>query len=375
VLSGGIALPFALQALLDSEVQGTVLGPIPFLDDRANPNTITEDADTIIPFDLTRLKSWVTPEDKFYIRNHFPIPKVSNASDWNISVNGHVKHKQRLLFGELQALPHVEHFVTLECAGNSKRRNHGLVSNAKWSGVPVSVILENVGLKSTATHVVFRGKDSSAAGGDSFARSLSISEVMRPEVILATKMNDKPLPPEHGFPVRLIVPGWYGMAHVKWLDEIEVIDRPFHGKYQTTFYVNQLKSSVEGLGSEEAWRPSLITKIPVKSLIARVQRNYHKVGNVYQISGAVWGGHSPIRSVYIKIKGSSDWSPVVLKSHNHLFAWTLWSYEWRDPTLGNHSLLSRGIDGKGLHQPARRSSRVRGPYENVEIVTRRVNIS
>ena len=229
-----------------------------------------------------------------------------------------------------------------------------------------------VKLTPNATHVVFHGADAGDKPGRHFARALTIEQAMRPEVMLATEMNGEPLPPDHGFPVRLIVPDWYGMAHVKWLERIEVIDRPFDGLYQTTFYVNKRRV---GRGGDVIWQPEPITKIPVKSIVARVQRDYHATGNVYQISGAVWGGDTPIKSVDITINEDTRWHPVTLHSHSDPFAWTRWSYQWKNPISGIHTLASRGIDRSGHRQPAERSSRIRGPYQHDEMILRRVNLS
>ncbi len=125
VLLQGLALPSTLQLLFTSGVHAATVGVVPFLDDKPNPSTITEHADKIIPFDLTRLTSWITPADHFYIRNHFAVPKRGNTRDWNIRVEGNVRHPERIAVEQLSTFPRVERIVTLECAGNSKRRNPG----------------------------------------------------------------------------------------------------------------------------------------------------------------------------------------------------------------------------------------------------------
>lgn len=185
-------------------------------------------------------------------------------------------------------------------------------------------------------------------------------------------MNGKPLPRDHGFPVRLIVPGWYGMAHVKWLERIEVINKPFDGMYQTTFYVNQRTISS---GDNMVWQSEPITTIPVKSIVARVQRDYHATGNVYQIGGAVWGGNTPIKSVDINIDEETPWYPVTLQPRRNPFAWTRWSYQWRNPISGIHKLVSHGIDHAGKVQPIELSALFRCPYQHDEVILRRVNLS
>ncbi len=372
LLVAGLTLPVSLQLFLASGAHAATVGVLPFLDDKADPNTITEAEDKIIPFDLTRLTSWITPADQFYIRNHFAAPNIFNAGDWIIHLEGKVQHSQQIPFDQLGEFPRVERMVTLECAGNSKRRNHGLVSNAKWTGVPLRVLLERVGLKPDATHIVFHGADSGGSDAHHFSRALSVEQAMRPEVMLATEMNGKPLPRDHGFPVRLIVPGWYGMAHVKWLERIEVINKPFDGMYQATFYVNQRAISS---GDNMVWQSEPITTIPVKSIVARVQRDYHASGNVYQVSGVVWGGDAPIKSLEVNIDEDTRWHLVALQPHRDPFAWTRWSYQWENPISGIHKLVSRGIDRSGHRQPEERSSRLRGPYQHDEMILRRVKLS
>ncbi len=246
------------------------------------------------------------------------------------------------------------------------------MSNAKWAGVPLHVILNKAGLQPTATHVVFHGADFGGSDARHFARALSVEQAMRPEIMLATEMNNRPLPHDHGFPVRLIVPGWYGMAHVKWLERIEVIDKPFDGMYQTSHYVNKRATGSDG---DMAWQPEPITTIPVKSIVARVERDYHATGNVYQVSGVVWGGDTPIQSVDINIDGEDRWHGAIRESHDHPFAWTRWSYRWMNPRSKVHTLVSRGIDHAGNRQPSKRSSQLRGPYQNDEIILRRVELS
>ena len=372
VLVRGLSFPVFLRVLHSSSVRASIVDSLPFLDDKPNPNTITEDGDKIIPFDLARLTSWVTPVDEFYVRNHFPAPKISSARDWVIHVSGSVRRAQKISLDQLKDFPHIEQVVTLECAGNSSHRNHGLVSNAKWRGVPLRMLLEKVGLQSNAAHVVFYGADMGGHDTHHFSRALSVDQAMYSENMLATEMNGNPLPQDHGFPVRLIVPGWYGMAHVKWLERIEVIDRPFDGRYQTTFYVNK-RAMLSG--ENMAWKPEPITKIPVKSIVTRVHRDYLVAGNIYRVSGVVWGGDTPIESVEINIDDDAHWNPAILQHHRNPFAWTLWSYHWMNPSVAVHTLVSRATDHSGRRQPTKRSSRLRGPYQYDEVVRRQVSLS
>tara|TARA_B100000315_G_scaffold255382_1_gene298594 strand:+ start:8155 stop:9324 length:1170 start_codon:yes stop_codon:yes gene_type:complete len=369
VLLGGLILPFSIKSLFASHAHSTT---IPFLDDTFNPSIITKNKDKIIPFTLTHLTHWITPTDQFYIRNHFAVPDVSDTDQWIIHIHGRVQRSHDLSFAQLSDFSHVDQVVTLECAGNSKHRNHGLVSNARWTGVPLRTVLDRVQVTPDATHVVFHGADTDTEKNRHFSRALTIKQAMQSEVMLATKMNGAPLPPDHGFPIRLIVPGWYGMAHVKWLKRIELISHPFDGRYQTTFYVNKRRTD---RGSAVLWTPEPITKIPVKSIIARIQYDQYSQGTVYQASGAIWGGNRPTTSIHVHINDASQWKEATLHEPSDPFAWTLWSYQWNNPLPGPHKLMSRGTDHAGNIQPIKRSTHLYGPYQHDEVIVRRVHLS
>src|SRR5438105_5341437 len=196
---------------------------------------------------LEALRSPLTPAGLHYVLTHYDIPEV-DPTTWRLRVEGHVRRPLELSLREVQALPRVTLAVTMECAGNgrallaprplSQPWIHEAVGTAEWSGTPLSKLLDRAGLGSNAVEVSFEGLDRGVEAGISqhFERSLPVREAARPEVLLAYEMNGGPLPPQHGFPLRLVVPGWYGMASVKWLRRITVLAEPFGGHQQAVAY-------------------------------------------------------------------------------------------------------------------------------------------
>lgn len=192
----------------------------------------------------------ITPTAAFYVRNHFPQPALA-ASDWHLVVEGEVAHPFALTYHDVRALPNRTLVVTLECAGNGRAYlqphaegedwHYGAVGTAEWSGVPLGTVLEQAGLRATAREVVIEGADRGylAEAGQtlSYARSLPREQALHPDTLLAYAMNGEPLPAAHGFPLRLIVPGWYGMASVKWVRRIEAIAQHFQGFFQVERYI------------------------------------------------------------------------------------------------------------------------------------------
>ncbi|HKC82359.1 MAG TPA: molybdopterin-dependent oxidoreductase, partial [bacterium] len=189
----------------------------------------------------------ITPVGLHYLLIHFDIPAV-DATTYELHVGGHVRKPIRLKLRDIESRPKSTLAVTLECAGNGRARLSPrpmsqpwldeAVGNAEWTGTPLGPILEEAGLEPGSVDVVFTGLDRGVQGGvdQHYERSLALADASRDEVLLAYAINGRPLPPQHGFPLRLIVPGWYGMTHVKWLRSITVTDAPFEGYQQATAY-------------------------------------------------------------------------------------------------------------------------------------------
>jgi DMSO/TMAO reductase YedYZ molybdopterin-dependent catalytic subunit len=320
-----------------------------------------------LEFPFSGLDRFITPNEKFYIRSHFATPTL-DAKTWRLKVEGAVDKPLELSLDAIKAMSAQKQVALLECAGNGRAFlvpkvtgvswELGVVSTAEWTGVPVSAVLEKAGLKKDAVDIVFEGADSGEVKADpkspgkiNFARSLPVDKAKKPEVLLAYRMNDEALPVSHGFPLRLIVPGWYGMASVKWLTRIIAMDKPFHGFFQTTSY--SIFDRRNGL-------PTMIplTEFKVKSEIARPAL-YEVVpaNSAYRVHGAAWTGESEVTKVEVSADGGKIWSDAKLNDKHVPFAWRLWEYEWKTPKETSRiTVMSRATDAKGRTQPMERSA-------------------
>jgi DMSO/TMAO reductase YedYZ molybdopterin-dependent catalytic subunit len=309
-------------------------------------------------FDLRRLTSWTTPNNEFYAFNQGETQRL-DAAKWRLRVDGFVERPKDFTLDELKRRSDKrEEAVTLECSGNSTRPNRmsGLLSNAVWSGVSLSSILKECGVKPEAREVVFFGSDMEKepkpqAGGTEYTtphgRSIYIQDAMNPEAMLAYQMNGQPLPPDQGFPLRLILPGWYGMTQVKWLSLIYVLDRRYEGQHMVRNYLS-LRSVETPQG--QFWLDSSISRNRLKSVVARVTRRKAAGGFDYKVSGPAWGGQTPIEKVEVKVD-DSPWRPATITEKRGKYAWILWSVNWPNLAAGRHTVVSRAIDANGKVQP------------------------
>ena len=314
------------------------------------------------PFDT--LDSFLTPNDRFYVRSHFAAP-VLDAPNWRLRIEGAVERPVEIGYEELRQMDARTQPATLECAGNGRvflspvvrgvQWELGAVSTAEWTGVPLAAILERAGVRQGAVEVVLVGADSGEirdpprpAGAIHFARSLPVAKALSPETLLAYKMNGVDLSTSHGFPLRAVVPGWYGVASVKWLTRIIVVDKPFQGHFQTIDYA--IFERRDGLPVRVP-----ITELQTKAAIARpVTHEVIAAGSPYTISGAAWGGQSPVRRVDVSTDGGSNWAQATLNDRSHPFAWRFWSYTWRSPEKGHAFVMARATDAAGRVQPMQR---------------------
>jgi DMSO/TMAO reductase YedYZ molybdopterin-dependent catalytic subunit len=250
--------------------------------------------------------------------------------------------------------------VTIECSGNSgsPRIMNGLVSNAVWTGVSLANLLKECGVRPEAREVVFFGMDSEKEkkwqAGDAeytspHGRSIPVEDALAAEPMLCFAMNGRPLPAEQGFPLRLILPGWYGMAQVKWLTRIEVIDRRYEGRHMARNY-HSLRAVETPDGT--LWMDTSITRNNLKSVVARVTRRRTNQGFDHTLAGAAWGGPARIERVEVQIDGGL-WREARIDHRNGEAAWLLWSYDWKYARPGRHVLVSRAINARGEMQPTR----------------------
>jgi DMSO/TMAO reductase YedYZ molybdopterin-dependent catalytic subunit len=308
---------------------------------------------------LEALRYEVTPLGLHYLLIHFDIPAV-NAADFRLTVGGHVERPLVLTMDDLRARPATTLAVTLECAGNGRARLSPrpmsqpwlgeAVGNAEWTGTPLAPILEEAGMKSGAVDVIFTGLDRGIQGGVDqwYERSLSVVDASRPEVMLVYAINGVPLPPQHGYPLRLIVPGWYGMTHVKWLRSITVSDRPFTGYQQATAYHVRMQKGEDGVP---------VTRIRPRALMVPpgvpeyMTRRRHVDPGVHFIEGRAWCGTGPVVKVEVSDDGGKRWSPASLEASSSPFAWKRWTFEWDASSPGEYELCARATDDAGRTQP------------------------
>ena len=326
-----------------------------------------------LEFPFSALNSFQTPTEQFFVRSHFPVPAL-DAKTWRLKLDGLVERPVELSYDELRGMPSHTVTMALECAGNSRiflspkvlglQWELGAVGNAEWTGVRLGDVLERAGIKPGATEVVLEGADSGeikkepvSPGKITYARSLEVGMAMSPEVILAYQMNGEELTPAHGYPVRAIVPGHYGMASVKWLSRILVIDREFRGYFQTTDYTSWERNN----GYPIQLLP--ITEVEVKAEIARPAL-YEVVpaNSVYRMFGAAWTGESEIAKVEISVDCGKTWAAAQLLGASVKYAWRLWEYHWSTPgQCGRHTVMARATDARGRTQPMDRDMH-RGTY-------------
>ena len=320
------------------------------------------------------VNSWTTPPDQFFSVSRFGNPEI-DVNKWQLKITGLVENPMTLTMADLQAWPRQELDYTLECSGN-----HGfgwiwgLIGNARWAGIALAPLLQEAGVMDDAVEVAFYGSD---AGEETvreqkitqnFARSMSLEEALNPYNMLCYEMNDQPLPARHGFPLRLIAPGWYGVANVKWLDRIEVRSRRLMNRWNARDYVTLRKEVVDG---EEVWSESSVGRSLLKSAPARVVSS----DGAYRIEGAAWG--QPIGKVEVKID-DGPWQTAALdKTNVRRFSWRFWSLDWKDAKPGEHSITARAIDKEGNVQPAADDPLIANKvtyWESNGQITRRVDI-
>lgn len=322
------------------------------------------------------LDSWVTPNDKFFSIAHFNRP-VIDARTWKLEIGGLVKKPTALTLADITSRPRQEVTFTVECSGNTGLPFfNGGIGNARWAGTPLAPILEEAGVLDSGIEVVFWGADEGEVKKaddvkfkQNFARSMSLAEAMDPKNILCYEMNGTPLPPDNGFPLRLIAPGWYGIANAKWLKRIEVRDQRFENLFMGRDYVTLREEDHNG---ETVWVETSVGRARLKSAPARVTR----IGNDYRIVGAAWG--APIDRVEVKIDDGPWMSATLDEADKAEFAWQMWSIEWPHPAVGEHTVTSRAIDTNGNVQPAMTDpwiAKKHTYWESNGQVTRRIHIA
>ncbi len=324
--------------------------------------------------DLTRVTADVVPNDEFFVLHHGDVPRVA-AAGFNLSIGRPgVPPARTLGLGEIAALPRAESVAAFECCGNGGIGMHGLVGAARWGGVRLAPLLDGI-VDSSAREVVFFGADQAdeRLRGNRypgrFARSLPVGDALSPEVLLADTMNGEPLPAPHGGPLRLIVPGFYGVSQVKWVERIEVWPSRFAGWYQAKDYV-----TVRGAETPSGilHTASAIGRMRLKSLVTRVERAR---GSDLRVHGLAWNdGASDITGVELRVDGG-PFQPAELLPAPHRFGFRHFRMNWPSPDRGEHLLVSRARDAGGAQPTEEEASRYKAtPWENNGQVVRRIRL-
>jgi DMSO/TMAO reductase YedYZ molybdopterin-dependent catalytic subunit len=329
-------------------------------------------AETLVPFldmprsrpgilDWETLDSWLTPQDQVFTVSHYDSPTVK-PEEYRLQVTGLVEKPITLTLDELKARPKSDQLMTLECSGNGSSKGFmGAVFNSKWTGTRLVPLLQECGLKAAAIEAAFIGYDKKeetlrkgtpreATFEVPFGRSLSVADALRLDPLLAYERNGEPLTQGNGAPVRLIVPGWYGIANVKWLRRIELRDTRYMGRFMARDYVTVRG---ERQGDQITYVETSVNKMNLKSIVARITRQPAVDGKVpCKAYGAAWNDGTELKGVEVQVDGG-EWRPATLdKEPRAKFCWTFFSLDLGPLAPGKHTVVSRAIDVNGRIQPS-----------------------
>jgi sulfane dehydrogenase subunit SoxC len=331
---------------------------------------------------LEALRYDVTPIGLHYLLVHYDIPAV-DPSAWRLRLDGHVEREVTLDLDAVRARPRETLRVTLECAGNGRARLlprpvsqpwlSEAVGTAEWTGTRLADLLAESGPRAGAVDVVFTGADHGIERGveQDYSRGLPFPAAMGSDLLLAYEMNGQPLPPQHGAPVRLVAPGWYGMAHVKWLQRITVLDQPFDGFQNVTAY-----RDTQG---DEPGEP--VTLIRPRALMVPpgfpdfMSRDRIVDTGEHELQGRAWSGWAPVARVEVSPDGGATWADAALEPPEGRWAWRRWSFRWAADTPGRTELCCRATDELGnaqpVEQPWNRQGMANNMVHRVPVVVRR----
>ena len=333
--------------------QGDVDVPFTDLPNNFNPG----DTPTTRQFDIRKIDGLTVPKDKHFALQHFDRPQIDGAT-YKLKLTGLLNKPVELSLADLKAMKPVDVVVGYECSGNSPRAIQALSGCVKYTGVRLSDVLKKAGVQAKAREVVFLGTDHGSSDvvfrqqtfklDQQFGRSIPVEDALGPDPILAWHINGEPLGREHGFPLRLVMPGYYGVANVKWLSEIRVQRERYVGHYQARWYrsIRGVGGSGKDDGPDTQWIENEVTRLQLKSVIARVTKS----GNSHVIKGFVLNDGTPLKSVEVQVDGGA-WQKATLDPANTKYSWKLFSFKWDGATPGEHTIVSRATDVDGTVQP------------------------
>jgi len=309
---------------------------------------------------LSGFADYLTPVEHFFVRTHVYVPAV-DLSQWRLQVGGSVGTPLALTMDDLKKLPAAELISVLECAGNGRsffqppvpgmQWGQGAVGNARWRGVRLADVLKHAGLKPSAREILFDGADVPLGTMPDFQRSIPLAKALDPNTLLAYEMNSETLPVKHGFPLRVIAPGWAGDSWIKWLTSIRVLDQEHDGFWMKSAYRHPGRPVAPG-AAIPADRMQPVTSLRVKSVIASpLDGVQFDPGRPATIRGVAWGSE-PVTSVEVSVDGGRSWKPASLNSSQRTrFGWRQWEFAWTPPRAAYYSILARARDASGNTQP------------------------
>jgi sulfane dehydrogenase subunit SoxC len=330
---------------------------------------------------LEALRYPVTPTGLHYLLTHYDIPLV-DAAEWRLHVTGRVGRELELSLDEIASRPFARARVTMECAGNgrallaprpmSQPWLAEAVGTAEWGGTPLGPLLEEAGILDDAVEVLFTGLDRGIEGDieQSYERSVPLAEALREDVLLAYEINGRPLPPQHGFPLRLVVPGWYGMTNVKWLERITLLERPYDGYQQRRSYRLRQEEDEEGEPLSRMLPRALMVPPGIPEFPTR--ERFLAVGPC-KLEGRAWSGREPIAAVVVSTDGGATWGEALVEPQEAPWLWTSWTYVWEPASAGRYELACRARDALGNEQPLEPAWNL-GGYANNAVQRVAVNV-
>jgi DMSO/TMAO reductase YedYZ molybdopterin-dependent catalytic subunit len=335
---------WAVPALAEGETL------VPFTD---IPNPfVTVPSETNRFLDIRKIDGVFTPKDQFFTTQHYGHPSI-DLTAFRLKISGLIDHPKTFTVDEIKAMGREDVVAGFECSGNGRGRMQGLASNGKWTGVPLKKVLRDAGLKADGHEVVFYGADHGEEETDfrqqkikldqRFGRSLPRDIALGSEPYIVYMLNGEPLTTHQGAPLRLLVPGWYGVANVKWLSHIHVQKDRYMGKFQTRWYRTMHEEKIDG---EIVWNETEVSRMRLKSAIARVT----KEGSALKVFGFVLNDGTPLKSVEVKID-NGPWQAATLQTPAGKFSWKFFTYTWSGATPGEHTIVSRATDKDGYVQP------------------------
>jgi DMSO/TMAO reductase YedYZ molybdopterin-dependent catalytic subunit len=300
--------------------------------------------------------SFITPTDDFFAVQHYGPAQVDPAT-YKLRVSGLVNKEMELTLDQLKRRPRTELIAGFECSGNSSTRLNTLAGNARWTGTSLAALLKEAGLKSTAREVVYFGADHGTEeishGGaplekyeQNFGRSLAVEDALHLDALLVWEMNGEPLPAKNGGPVRMLVPGWYGVCNAKWLNHIQIQDRRFMGRFMARDYVTLIQRKD---GDQTIWEETSVSRIQLKSMVARLARLARDGGSIVA-TGFVLNDGTPLRSIELRVD-DGPWQAATPDRQNTKYSWKLFTCEFAAPGPGDHTIVSRATDVNGAVQP------------------------